>query len=282
MLGNYEHRDFSDIHAVWLGKYRNLSNVLHWHKECELIRIVTGNAQIKINDILFEGFAGDSFFCCTEDLHYINSNQNTIIEIMIFQDDLAKGITTQFRLSTPKLNCTDFVRESFQRISDLRNSTSIFKNEQLRNAAEAVIIHIFSNENILPQEKRNTPSRDIIEKINEEFVHITFSDMVTYSGYTRSHFSKKFKKLTGIGFAEYLNCIKTENAISLLHQNPRPSMTEICAQCGFSTIRNFNRVFKEITGFSPSELPDDYRMDTDLRVFKKDRFDPTAQKSIQL
>ena len=44
----------------------------------------------------------------------------------------------------------------------------------------------------------------------------------------------------------------------------------------------FYRVFKEITGFSPSDLPNNYRMDADLRIYQQEHFDPTAQASIQL
>ena len=150
------------------------------------------------------------------------------------------------------------------------------------HSLKSVLIHIYSNETIEPKERKSTPNKEIIEKINEDFAHISFSEMATFSGYTRSHFSKKFKQITGIGFTEYLNRIKTEHAISLLQQVHRPSMTEICARCGFTTIRNFNRVFKEITGYAPSDLPRNYRTDTDLRVFKKDHFDPTEQDSIKL
>ena len=282
MLGKYEHRDFNGKYPVWLGRYKNLSNLLHWHKECELIRIVSGAAQLRINDTIFNGTDGDCFFCCPEDLHYINSHNDTIVEIMIFQHDLAREITDQYRLASPKLTCKTQIKDSFQRISHLHKSDSIFKNELLKNAAEATLIQIFASEIIEPYQKRNMPNKDIIEKISEEYATITFSDMVIFSGYTRAHFSKKFKQLTGIGFAEYLNRIKTEHAISLLHQDPRPSITEICSQCGFTTIRNFNRVFKDITGYAPSELPSNYRMDTDLRIYKNEYFDPTNQFTFQL
>ena len=46
MLGKFEKRYFQNEEKVWLGKYRNLTNILHWHPECELIRIVKGEAKI--------------------------------------------------------------------------------------------------------------------------------------------------------------------------------------------------------------------------------------------
>ena len=53
-------------------------------------------------------------------------------------------------------------------------------------------------------------------------------------------------------FSMYLNHIRVNKAIDLI-QNTDLSMTEIAMNCGFETIRNFNRVFKEIMGCTPSE-----------------------------
>ena len=56
------------------------------------------------------------------------------------------------------------------------------------------------------------------------------------------------------------------------------SMTEISARCGFDTIRNFNRVFRQITGFAPRELPDSYVLN--LRSNSGNTgFDPTLAAS---
>ena len=73
MLGKFEKRLFSSGEKVWLGHYKNLVNVLHWHFECEIIKVTKGRAKIKIGDLLFDAAEGDSFFCVGEKLHYIMS-----------------------------------------------------------------------------------------------------------------------------------------------------------------------------------------------------------------
>ena len=57
MLGIFERRQFFAGEKIWLGRYKNLTNVLHWHFECEIIRIVTGKAHIKIGDHCFDAIA---------------------------------------------------------------------------------------------------------------------------------------------------------------------------------------------------------------------------------
>ena len=49
--------------------------------------------------------------------------------------------------------------------------------------------------------------------------------------------------------------------------------------CGFNTIRNFNRVFKELTGYTPRTLPKDYRFIRSLKEYKDNGFDPTLHGS---
>lgn len=81
-------------------------------------------------------------------------------------------------------------------------------------------------------------------------------------------------------FSEYLNIIKVENAILLMHRSDHATMTSISLKCGFATVRNYNRVFKEVTGYSPRMLPKDFTINTDLRISKNHDFDPTHQSSI--
>ncbi len=279
MLGNYEKRYFNSNEKVWFGKYRNLTNILHWHPECELIRIISGNAQIKVGNTLFYAKENDSFFCGAEDLHYIKSEPDAIIEAMIFHKDLLVNVTDKYVLTSPRLVNTLSVKEGFAKIKRTFSEKPCFFAETLENISKEIILDIFNHNDFKINEKKNQISKEIINKIHAEFSYITFEDIVLFSGYSPSHFSKMFKKFTGMNFSEYLNFVKTEYAVTLLKSNKSLTKTEICEQCGFSTIRNFNRVFKNITGFAPNSLPKDFSIDVAFRVSKSGDFDPTVQTS---
>ena len=51
----------------------------------------------------------------------------------------------------------------------------------------------------------------------------------------------------------YRNRIRVEIAILFLRTTTK-SISDITWHCGFSTVRNFNRVFRNVTGFAPSEV----------------------------
>lgn len=67
------------------------------------------------------------------------------------------------------------------------------------------------------------------------------------------YFCKMFKKATGLNFTEYLSRVRVEKAKNLL-LNPNLRISEIAFEVGFQSLTHFNRVFKKITGQSPSEF----------------------------
>ena len=94
-----------------------------------------------------------------------------------------------------------------------------------------------------------------------------------------AYFSRFFKKISGMTFSQYLNHIRVNKAIDLIRSGEQ-SMTEISRLCGFDTIRNFNRVFRQITGYSPRELPDGYTLNLRSNSNNNQQFDPTITTSV--
>lgn len=280
MLATYERRNFAEGEKVWLGQYRNLNNVLHWHLECEIIRVVKGQAQIKIGDRCFDARENACFFCSAEELHYIVSAPDALVEVIIFDRSIAQDITDRYALRSPKLPEGLMPACFFEDINKILLRKEIFYREMIENKARGLIIDIFSSCSVVKQNVQSQFYKNLILKINEEFSFITFEDAVRYSGYSPSHFSRMFKKLSGMRFSDYLNVVKVENAILMIQKSPDASMTSVSLNCGFSSVRNFNRVFKLITGYSPKMLPKDFAIDTGLRISRKIDFDPTLNNSI--
>ena len=66
------------------------------------------------------------------------------------------------------------------------------------------------------------------------------------------YFCKMFKKATGLNFTEYVSRVRVEKARNLL-LNPNLRISEIAYEVGFQSLTHFNRVFKKITGQSPTD-----------------------------
>jgi len=66
------------------------------------------------------------------------------------------------------------------------------------------------------------------------------------------YFCKLFKRSTGVNFTEFVSRVRTEKAKNLLlNQNLR--ISEIAYAVGFQSLTHFNRIFRKITGESPTE-----------------------------
>lgn len=72
------------------------------------------------------------------------------------------------------------------------------------------------------------------------------------------YFSRYFKKNTGYYYTEYLNMRKIECAKRLLKAGTM-SVTDVCFYCGFTSVSNFIRVFKNMTGKCPADYRADFR-----------------------
>jgi AraC-like DNA-binding protein/ligand-binding sensor protein len=66
------------------------------------------------------------------------------------------------------------------------------------------------------------------------------------------HFCRIFKQTTGLTFVDYLSRVRIEKAKILLYEN-RLRVSEIAYEVGFQTITHFNRIFRKLVGYSPTE-----------------------------
>jgi transcriptional regulator GlxA family with amidase domain len=67
-----------------------------------------------------------------------------------------------------------------------------------------------------------------------------------------NHLSEKFKAVTGINFVDYVARIRVGKARDLLG-NSNLRISEIAFAVGFQSLSQFNRVFKKLSGQSPTQ-----------------------------
>jgi two-component system response regulator YesN len=67
------------------------------------------------------------------------------------------------------------------------------------------------------------------------------------------HFSKCFKRETGVGFASYVTMVKMEKARELL-KDPQNRVGEVARMLGYSDYAYFFQVFKKQFGYAPREI----------------------------
>ena len=85
---------------------------------------------------------------------------------------------------------------------------------------------------------------------------INMHDVCEALGYEYHYFSCLFNSTFCMNFKSFVSMYRVGRACSLLSDKDR-CITDVYAECGFGSIRNFNRVFKKNVGKTPSEYRDE-------------------------
>jgi len=78
------------------------------------------------------------------------------------------------------------------------------------------------------------------------------SSVAKAAGISPGHLSEKFRQITGVNFVDYVGRLRVEQACARLG-NGDARISEIAFDVGFQSLSQFNRVFKKVSGKSPTE-----------------------------
>ncbi|MBQ0072207.1 MAG: helix-turn-helix domain-containing protein [Spirochaetales bacterium] len=284
MYAKYERRVYRGGALVWAGQYRNLKNLPHWHKECEVITCQSGSAIINMGRDTYTLNAGFCIFIPSEMVHCVTADEDTVVLVAIVDTSLTSGLSDVYQLKNPVFQDRYHTAETLIEIRDEYNLGQKFYGRLTNALVTALVLRIFRGEEYVerpPQPGKGALSnyKKLLEKI-EESADLSFDDAAAFMNMSPAYFSRYFKKLTGMTYTQYLNAARVEKAIELMYSEPLLTSKDLMVRTGFGTLRNFNRVFREITGFSPKNLPESYvfTIRTSLQT-EEGSFNPTLGES---
>lgn len=101
--------------------------------------------------------------------------------------------------------------------------------------------------------------RKIYEYINDHYKEeIRLEDLARIIGMTPAATSRFFKLRSGKTVSDHIIDTRLGHATRLLVDTTH-AVSEICYDCGFNNLSNFNRIFKKRKGCSPKEFRENYR-----------------------
>lgn len=270
MKAFHEVRNYSSDLMVWHSSYENISFVAHWQKEIELVYVKNGEASFHVADQSFIARTGDLVICESGQIHYSDSyNTQNQLDFLIFDTNVISSryhnphfknvLVTAEELEEMGLNT------SLERVFSLVARELDKKQPYYKDIITAAIREFwFLLKRELPREEKAKDDRrrsrlleefqELLDYIDKHYAEdLTLDHASSMLHFSPSHFSKTFKKLMGMNYVTYVNMVRIEQAIQMLTTN-QYRMIDIALECGFSNIRSFNRVFKEITGYTPTDF----------------------------
>lgn len=285
MIAKYEQRALSAKNHTSIHRYLNLQNLPHWHMEHELIYVSKGKINLVVNNTPYLLKENESVFVKSEDIHFIKAESGSVTEVMKIQADSVRHIVGGYTLAEPRLSGQYPIKETFADILEEQKSGQLFSEIISSGLMVALVAKIFRGERKVEHTMQKSASdhqyKELLEILQKEFRHITFDEAAKFMHFSKPYFSTYFYNRTGMTFTHYLNMLRVAEASKMVVENEL-RMTEISDRCGFGTIRSFNRLFKEFTGYNPKELPHDYVFLYNMETPNDTGFDPTLNCTILL
>jgi AraC-like DNA-binding protein len=201
--------------------------------------ISEGNTQAKSISIFFdEQSFGDGFFALPELKEVVSLLQKANRGIRL------SGETQEFAIEKMK------VIQSEKGMVRLLHFLSLLDN--LSRSNDLILISKVPFD-LASSTTENEKLEQVVQFVLENYDRrIKLAEVASVANLSVSTFCRFFKLRTRKTFFQFLNEFRISMAGKLLTDQEH-SITEICYTVGFSNLSNFNRQFKETTGYTPSQ-----------------------------
>jgi AraC-like DNA-binding protein len=209
---------------------------------------INGNCKSKHIDEITIQFHNDLF------KNFLMRNQFVTVREMFekARHGLAFPIETARRVK-PMLIALGYEKDGFQ-------SFVLFMQliYELSLEKQACILSSTGFSDVYEDEMDSRRVKKVLSFLQKNYMNtIRLSDIAGMAGLSDVAFSRFFKKRTCKTFVEYLNEYRLGIAARLL-VNTTQSVKEICYECGFNNLSNFNRFFKKQKGCTPTQFRGNY------------------------
>lgn len=246
--------------------------ITHWHKEYEIIRILSGTFNIKIDAVSYTVKTGDILFLNSGAIHS-GIPVDCTYECLVFD---ISSLLQQNSLVNTELNALIHYKKKIQLLFDkklgavydiLNQMFEIMKDKkngyQLRIYGNLYyFLGLVEEKNLYIKEKGfsaiNKKSLSRIKKVlffieTKYMENISLEDMAKTIKMNEKYFCKFFKEITKKTPMEYLNHYRIECACEKIKFFDS-SITDVAYDCGFNDTSYFTKVFKKYnSGMTPRE-----------------------------
>lgn len=262
-------------------------SVLHlWHEEVEVVYLQHGSYKLDIN---MEPYGTDQecfLFLNSGELHSLRSvsvefDEQAIVfspSMLLFHNYDSIDESILLPLAQNKLTFPRFLdqtipffpafRSCYQQISRIfsKNNETLVTGEQILTdnviaqlqikAGILQLIGILMEAGLMRQSpgsesQKITAIKTVLSYITEHYQEKLYvQDLASQINMNEQYFCRFFKRSIGKTPIDYINDYRLNKVIRLLETRDAP-VTEVCLECGFNNMGNFQRLFKRKTRTTP-------------------------------
>ncbi len=251
-------------HITISKKTRRSTSSLHMHSFFEIEIIVDGLGSQNLNGNVYELKKGSAYFLSPIDFHEVTPTKRMDLINISFDSCLVSPAILKAIVYRKNNLITNLQQDDIEKIQILTDmlienlqKKDPYSDRNKQNLLETILIILLREMEHSVDVSSSLDLRPIYQCLQYLFLHFmeapSLETMAKISGYSVSYFSKKFHDTTGKKYVDFLTSMKINYAKMLL-ASTKLGITEITAVCGFNSLSNFNRIFKETIGISPSQF----------------------------
>lgn len=273
--GDFETVDYSENRSVIL--YDNMEEEaypVHWHKAIEVIMPLTNSYHATCNGKEYLLEERDILIIPSGTLHTMSAQPGRrlifLCDSRCIDDNPALSDLSSL-LSAPVLINKDYDNEFRLTLSNIIKDIYMLYSNFESMSEVYIYIKLLTLLARIKDQQLNAIRYDgngkyadifllIMRYIEKNYMQdITLDELSQMAGYSKYHFSRIFKKYSSDTFINCLNRRRIK-AVELMLLDDSVSITDAAMQAGFTSLTTFNRVFKEIKGYTPSEFRKLYKI----------------------
>ncbi len=226
------------------------SEMPHLHSEIEIVYVKEGSSILTVDNDQYTLKSNSLSIVSTNQVHTYTDNLEGVSGYMLHIP--VKEITN----APPQIPViSDLSQDDIKAFNEVQN---LIENEYLEEAESLLkqcITEIFNKIST----KQNTSSvltttQMILKYCFENYKEaLTLDQLSSELNINKFYISHIFNSKLGIGFTDYISRLRVEDAKKLLCTT-NISITNIAYDVGFSTIRSFNRRFREFCEIAPKDF----------------------------
>lgn len=250
----------------------------HWHEHLEFIKVVKGRVLVTLDNHSFTAVENDIIYVNSRQIHAVQTlagEKEHVIKGMIFDrlfvTNLLEGFETRQIYNLFVHTCRNQSLISawhplWQELNDCiltadreYAARDIGYEMVIKSCIYRVVTAMLRHykRHSLPIGTDFNMLRPALEYIEEKFAErLSITEISRVAKMSPSHFSRSFKKMTGLTFTDFLTATRINMAKQMLVAGQH-TITEIAEKTGFCNVHYFGKVFKESTGASPMQFKND-------------------------
>lgn len=239
--------------------FADLTFSAHLHKEIELLYVQEGEVTATLDGVPYFLSPGDLLVMLPNTIHSYDSVQKSSGILTVFSPELV----AEFHYKLTHFSCRRPLLSQEQMPSDIpyciRNLTDIEASPEnlnlIRGHLLVLLSRIFGQLALEPLDlgKDFDLLHRVLLYVTEHFREpLSLDEIARKTGVSKYYLSRTFSDKMGCGLNHYVNSLRVGFAQHLL-ANPDLSISEAAFECGFESLRTFNRAFREQLEKSPRE-----------------------------